>query len=191
MMENHTVLKFSSCTRRFREIVLSGTALLCLFFGPAGCDDSPQHPGEGFYSYDGYRDWWRIPLQFPWQIIVIDTFDSGSLEEYDPSQNIADPNVSSHAVLEKRITEVFPAEKYLAFRCGKEEFGVLVYSTKRIVLFHSESELGKYLRQEFPGDAAPKFESLQQCYDEIWEKCNHPAVRKSGTLRRKRTRKFR
>ena len=40
-----------------------------------GCDDSPTRPGEGFYSYRGYRDWWRIPLRFPYQITMLDTFD--------------------------------------------------------------------------------------------------------------------
>ena len=45
-----------------------------------GCDDSPTRPGEGFYSYQGYRDWWRIPLRFPYQITLIDTFDYGTLE---------------------------------------------------------------------------------------------------------------
>ena len=36
-----------------------------------GCDDFPTRPGEGFYSYQGYRDWWRIPLRFPYQITLI------------------------------------------------------------------------------------------------------------------------
>ena len=35
-----------------------------------GCYDSPTRPGEGFYSYRGYRDWWRIPLDYPYQIYI-------------------------------------------------------------------------------------------------------------------------
>jgi len=34
-------------------VIFTGMILL------PGCDDSPTRPAEGFYSYQGYRDWWR------------------------------------------------------------------------------------------------------------------------------------
>jgi hypothetical protein len=51
-----------------------------------------------FYTYDGFRDWWRLPLVFPYQLVCIDTLDSASLEKYDTKFSVADPNVSSSEV---------------------------------------------------------------------------------------------
>jgi hypothetical protein len=36
-----------------------------------------------FYTESGFRDWWRIPLVYPYSIHCIDTLDSGRLYIYD------------------------------------------------------------------------------------------------------------
>ena len=61
---------------------------MILFFLP-GYDFGPERPDEGFFYYTGFRDWWRIPLVYPFQIHVIDCFDSGSLEKHKTPSLVA------------------------------------------------------------------------------------------------------
>ncbi|MBK1882974.1 hypothetical protein JIN85_11145 [Luteolibacter pohnpeiensis] len=54
---------------------------------------------EEFYTYPGFRDWWRMPLVFPYQLSWVDTLDSGQLGRYDPGGSIEDPNGSISQVI--------------------------------------------------------------------------------------------
>lgn len=134
----------------------------------SGCDDSPKQPGEGFYWYDGYRDLWRFPLQFPFQVIIREKFDFGCIEKYDPAKDIARPSVSSSSVVDD-ITAISPAKEYAAFR-RENDCGVFVYSTEKAIYFDTEAKLAEYVKQSFPNESALRFQSLQQCYDATWKK---------------------
>ena len=43
-----------------------------------------------FYTYPGFRDWWRFPLVYPYSIHCIDTLEEGSLCRHDGTSRIAD-----------------------------------------------------------------------------------------------------
>jgi hypothetical protein len=45
-----------------------------------------------FYTYPGFRDWWRFPLVYPYSIRCIDTLDSGGLCRHDGTSGISDGN---------------------------------------------------------------------------------------------------
>ena len=115
-----------------------------------GCDDSPTRPGEGFYSYQGYRDWWRIPLDYPYQIHIVDSFEQGYFEKYDPSTLVAE---AKGDVLISEITAFAENDKYWLFKSKKafflfdittqkgKEFAekVLSYMRKRLADYQEET----------------------------------------------------
>ena len=92
-----------------------------------GCDDSPTRPAEGFYSYQGYRDWWRIPLDYPYQIYVADSFEQGNFQKYDPSTLVAE---AKGDVLIPEITAFAENDKYWLFKTGNAVFYLILQLKK-------------------------------------------------------------
>ena len=132
------------------------------------CDDYPLHPGEGFYSYRGYRDWWRTPLYFPYQVTNIDTFDYGTIEKYDPSSRIADPGCE---ILVTGVTEIGCNEKFAVFR-NKDilrPFGILLFSTSSIKFFETEKALADFVNANFPSVDLPAGMDLEKFYHLRWQ----------------------
>ena len=82
-----------------KNIFLACLAGMILFFLP-GCDFGPERPNEGFFYYTGFRDWWRIPLVYPFQIQVIDCFDSGSFTRHKI------PSLVAHSESTQLLSEV-------------------------------------------------------------------------------------
>ena len=113
-----------------------------------GCDDSPTRPGEGFYSYQGYRDWWRIPLRFPYQITLIDTFDYGTLEKYDPSSLIADPKCET---VVENISAIGYDGKFAVFqqRNVEKPYGCLIYASGSVRNFATIEELACFIKLNY------------------------------------------
>lgn len=138
----------------------------------AGCDASPPAPGGKFYTYTGFRDWWRFPLQFPFHVIIIDTFESGNIEKYDAAGDIADPNASSTEIVDD-VTAISPAAEYVAFR-RKKDWGVLIYRTEETLFFDTDTALISHLRQCFPAEPRPNFQSLELAFRTAWEKSRLP-----------------
>ena len=144
-------------------------AIVCtIIVSLTGCDDYPTHQGEGFYSYRGFRDWWRVPLKFPYQITMIDTFDQGRLEKYDASSLIADPKCTT---LAENITAVGYDDKFALFqqKDNVETFGVLVYSSGLIRSFATEKELADFIKLNYPDTALPKMVPLEKFYNLMWQ----------------------
>ena len=110
----------------------------------AGCDDYPTRPGEGFYSYPGFRDWWRIPLVYPYQVRILDSFDCGYFEKYDPSSLVAEPKGE---VLIPAVTAFAETGKYWLFKDGKHCFSFDI-TASRIRRFDSEGALTVFLEGE-------------------------------------------
>ena len=90
----------------FLLVCMCGVAILCVASAPlamwtdgrsiGGClDNNPQvlllksyvsdktleNMNPDFYTYLGFRDWWRYPLVYPYSINAIDTLDYGFLED--------------------------------------------------------------------------------------------------------------
>lgn len=129
-----------------------------------GCDDSPTRPGEGFYSYQGYRDWWRIPLDYPYQIYVADSFEQGNFQKYDPSTLVAE---AKGDVLIPEITAFAENDKYWLFKTIKCCF-LFDIVTQKVQQFNSEKELQELLsQQKLP---LPAWKKLAVFYKERWNK---------------------
>ena len=136
-----------------------------------GCDDSPIHPGEGFYSYQGSRDWWRIPLRFPYQITVIDTFNYGNLEKYDPSSLIADPKCKT---VVENISAIGYDGKFAVFRQNNTEktYGCLIYASGSVRNFATIEGLEHFIKLNYPDSALPKMMNLEKFYNLMWQAIN-------------------
>ncbi len=127
-----------------------------------GCDDSPTRPGEGFYWYAGFRDWWRIPLIYPYQISIKDSFASGSLEKYDPSSPVAE---GKGEVLIPAISAFAETGKYWLFKTPVSFFAFDIVSGE-IRHFDSEKALLNFLEaQKF---SLPEWQDLSALYKERW-----------------------
>lgn len=127
-----------------------------------GCDDSPVRPGEGFYSYQGYRDWWRIPLDYPYQIYIADSFEQGSFEKYDPSTLVAE---AQGDILIPEITAFAENDKYWLFKSNKSFF-LFDIATQKVQQFNSEKKLLKLLSQQ--KRPLPAWKKLAILYKERW-----------------------
>lgn len=132
-----------------------------------GCDDCPSRPGEGFYSYRGCRDWWRIPLRFPYQITVIDTFEYGMLEKYNPSSLIAAPKSET---LVENITAIGYDGKFAVFqqKTDNEKFGILIYASGAVRSFATMEELDRFIKSNYPDTALPEMLDLERFYRLMW-----------------------
>ena len=124
-----------------------------------------------FYNYDGFRDWYRFPLIYPYQIITIDGFDRGRLEEYIGG-DIRDPNVSSKSVLKGDISAIIRQDEYLVFKLEKPDkegnvYGIFDYRSGEVRRFKDTDSLRRELEPGFP----LQFDSLEKAYDDYW----HPA----------------
>ncbi|MBO7327493.1 MAG: hypothetical protein J6W00_01815, partial [Lentisphaeria bacterium] len=129
-----------------------------------GCDDFPTRPGEGFYSYQGYRDWWRIPLDYPYQIHIVDSFEQGYFEKYDPSTLVAE---AKGDVLISEITAFAENDKYWLFK-SKKAFSLFDITTQKVQQIDSEKEFLKLLsQQKLP---LPVWKNLAALYKERWKK---------------------
>lgn len=134
---------------------------------PTGCDDPPARTGDGFYSYRGFRDWWRIPLRFPYQITVVDSFDQGVLEKYDPTSPIDDPRCET---LVDDITEIGHNGKFAVFRQKDvaKTFGILIYASGSVKKFGTREELVAFIERNDPTTSPPKMMKLETFYESMW-----------------------
>lgn len=102
---------------------------------------------DAFYTYDGFRDWWRVPLVFPYQLIYVDVTDKARLEKYNPAYPIEDPNKSSSHIL-RYIIRLKTDNKLLLFEISddngnKHEYRLFEYSTGLQSTFNNESDMWK------------------------------------------------
>ena len=100
-------------------------------------------PKDPFYTDTGFRDTYRFPLKYPYEVFMIDNWDDGFLtvSKYvkDPDSNSEDGAISG--ILEGKITDLHLHEDYAFFRKEDWTYGYLQYSTGEIRLFETEEEL--------------------------------------------------
>ena len=128
-------------------------------------------PEKGFYSYQVYRDWWRIPLRFPYQITLIDTFGYGTLEKYDPSSLIAEPKCET---VVENISAIGYDGKFAVFRQNNTEktYGCLIYASGSVRNFATIEELEHFIKLNYPDSALPKMMNLEKFYNLMWQAIN-------------------
>ena len=98
----------------------------------------PMHP---FYTYTGFRDWYRFPLKYPYQISTIDQLREGYLEEHTGGDIAAGSKSMQGIDVGGRITHLHPLEDFAVFRKEDGTFGYLEYATGKTTLLPTEAEL--------------------------------------------------
>jgi len=99
-------------------------------------------PAE-FYTYDGFRDWWRMPLVFPYQLMCIDTHDNAYLEKSNSAYPVADPNKSSTGIFGD-ITRIATDNTILIFETKSGmaiSYGLLQYESGARSEFAAEKQM--------------------------------------------------
>ena len=103
---------------------------------------------DGFYDYDGFRDWFRMPLVFPYELTAVDTTDVLWLHRHNGKAPVSDPNRSSDQVgretpnLPETFSRLSMDDSMLLFQShGKNEFGLFLFSSGAFEFFASETEL--------------------------------------------------
>lgn len=102
-----------------------------------------------YYTYFGFRDWWRIPLVYPYALHAIDTLDCASLADERGVQDFR--NLQGAATLAHGITRLALDRNYLLMERGDcfygsdndaLPFGVFDFAAGRtIASFDTEAEL--------------------------------------------------
>lgn len=100
-------------------------------------------PKDPFYTDTGFRDWYRFPLKYPYEVHMIDTCERGYLAV---SESVKAPDSDSgngaiSGTLEEKITDLHLHEDYAFFRKEDWTYGYLQYSTGEVRLFETEAEL--------------------------------------------------
>ena len=102
---------------------------------------------EDFYAYEGLRDWFRMPLVFPYQLEAIDSTLCFNLMRYNGKASVRDPNKSSENVRDG--TSPMTTLSHLSFdrtmllfkKEGIDEYGIFSFLEGDFASFATESEL--------------------------------------------------
>ena len=127
-----------------------------------------SHPD--FYTYEGFRDFYRFPLVYPYHITMIDTYDRGWLEEYIGG-DIENGSESSNSILSD-ISAIIREDDRLIFKLEKPDregdlYGIFDYRSGEVRRFKDADSLRRELGMKDP----LQFDSLKKAYDDYW----HPA----------------
>ena len=157
-------------------IVLTGCGRLKKSSGSSSPKPPPMHP---FYTYTGYRDWYRLPLKYPYQITTIDQLRAGYLEEHTGGDIAAGSKSMTGIDVGERITHLHLLEDFAVFRKEDGTFGYLEYATGKTTLLPTEAEL-KQACLLTPGD----FKPIEYYYNQFSKgKLVYPPNASSETIR--------
>ena len=102
---------------------------------------------EDFYTYEGLRDWFRMPLVFPYQLMAIDSTTCFTLMRYNGKASVRDPNKSSESVQDGKSPNVelshlsFDGTMLFFKKYGVEEYGIFLFVDGVFAFFNTEAEL--------------------------------------------------
>jgi hypothetical protein len=130
----------------------------------------PTVPAD-FFTYDGFRDWWRVPLVYPYGAEVIDTMDNAAVLQRHKGGPIPDPNVSQEDVLRDVIGLAFDRQFILIhqgpsrlYPAVPEKWILLEIATGRRTESTSEAELlGEAQHRGYGGP--PKLATFRETYE--------------------------
>ncbi len=130
---------------------------------------------EDFFTYDGFRDWWRLPLVFPYDLVMIDTLDSANLTRFKGG-DVQDPNHSSEQLQGPQDITRFSFDRH--FLIGRRgpvwwdknrplDWFIFEFRTEKLTIYSSESDmLQAAVAGGFTGD--PGLKSVRERMDEYW-----------------------
>ncbi|MBN2117008.1 MAG: hypothetical protein JW730_10570 [Anaerolineales bacterium] len=118
-----------------------------------------------FYTYFGFRDWWRYPLVYPYSIHAIDSLDDGYLVDESPITDYEADSINNATQLFDRI-QAFTFDKNYLLAIRDNDFILFEFETGTWSSFETKQELiDEAKRLQFEGDF--KFMTLQE-YDALF-----------------------
>lgn len=103
--------------------------------------DQPEGSiNPNFYTYFGFRDWWRLPLTYPYSIHAIDTLDEGFLMDESAVVDYETSSVNDAVSLIDGITAFTLDRNYLLIK-RNSDFMLFDFHTAEQKEFSSEEEL--------------------------------------------------
>lgn len=126
-----------------------------------------------FYTYDGFRDYWRFPLVYPYEIVAVDTLDYAFLEKLE-GRKVVD---GEHTVVLSNITHLTMDGKWCIVKitphslaetqpAGAPAWHVFEFATGEDKTFSSESDALDYaVKRGFQGS------KVLETVNEQYNKC--------------------
>ncbi len=103
---------------------------------------APEEAGpvpDDFYTYFGFRDWWRFPLVYPYSIIAVDTTEQGRLARGDGA-DFRDPNTGSRVSGLDGITRLAFDQNLLLVETGAG-YRLFAFDTQEVRSYATEEDL--------------------------------------------------
>jgi len=125
---------------------------------------------DEFWTYQGFRDWYRRPLRFPFSVNCIDELVKGSLCLNTRQGKSSDPNTDSTQVLSDITHYTFDA-KLLLCRCedaGKITWQLYNFDARTTTTFTSEADLLSAAQSAGFGGQLP-MRTVKDQYDDYWK----------------------
>ena len=131
------------------QVARDGLAARKAFLAAALPESERSAVPEDFYAYEGLRDWFRMPLVFPYQLMAIDSTMSFNLMRHNGKASVRDPNKSSENVRAgtSPMTEIshlsFDSTMLLFKKEGVDGYGMFSFLAGEVAVFTTEAELWK------------------------------------------------
>ena len=118
-------------------VILTGCGRIKRKLSGGGSPKTP--PKDPFYTDTGFRDTYRFPLKYPYEVKMIDNCDDGYLTV---SEFVKDKDPKSESgIMLGGIIDLHLHEDYAFFRRDDWTYGYLQYTTGEVRLFETEEEL--------------------------------------------------
>lgn len=109
---------------------------------------SPECPPHlNFNNYQGFWDWYRFPLKYPYHVIIVNDF--GSIEKFN-GKDIRNPREDADHIV-SQVDSLSPQENFVVFHISEKEdatknkWGILKYESGEVLYFQTKEELLKKL----------------------------------------------
>lgn len=106
-----------------------------------------QKVSPDFYTYIGFRDWWRLPLVYPFSIQAIDTLETGSLVDVSDLTDFKNPNDGLQYTDVDRISGLTYDQNFLLVRTSENEYLLFDFNSATSKKYGSQAEMFEEARK--------------------------------------------
>jgi len=132
-------------------------------------DEYEEIPND-FYTYTGFRDWWRWPLVYPYSIHTIDIkYSEGILYDESAQDNIKDPNNGGYSFSELSGIDEFNFDCNFLLIKSRSKYYLFSFYTNEIEEFREESELLNAAEQ-VGYNAEKQLMTIEEYDKKVWDK---------------------
>jgi len=132
-------------------------------------NETEEIPSD-FYTYTGFRDWWRWPLVYPYSIYSIDTkYSKGILYDESAQESIKDPNNSGYSFSKLSAIEEFSFDCNFLLVKNESKYYLFSFNTQEIEI--SQDEKGLFNKAKQAGYSGEKeLMDLEEYNNKVWNK---------------------